>query len=238
MSRIEDYLAGLEADDPAEGIKDTLAFLEEETPTKEEKSKLAYGLATAYFRLNKSEEVVRWLEETNDDRSYQLLGFNLIKMEKHEEAARAFRKAARQRPEDENECQLLEAQALALAGEHERARDLLDELLELNVKPDFRAECRLNRGTVEVEAGDKQEARQWFEEILKSDDSQRFKSEAAFHMVRITMQAGQFEEAIEYAEWLKEEGKEQRWREAGIDYLRKIKKERRKRRNKLRDYEY
>jgi len=238
VSRIEDYLAALEADDPAEGIKETIAFLEEEMPTEEEKSKLSYGLATAYFRLDEPEEVVRWLEETEDDRSYQLLGFNLIKMEDYEEAARAFRKAARHRPEDEKECQLLEAQALALAGEHDRARELLDGLLELDVKPDFRAECRLNRGTIEVEAGEEAKARQWFEDILDSDDSHRFKSEAAFHMVRIATREGQFDEAIEYAEWLKNEGREQRWREVGMDYLRKIKKERRKRRNKLRDYEY
>ncbi len=237
MSLISELLDQL-AEDPVATIDQAVEQFEKANLTPEEKSKLSYGLATACFKLDRHTEVKNWLKLTNDRRKHQLLAFNLLKENQFVQAAETFSKAAKIIPEEALECELLEAQSLALAGQLETSGEILERLIEQSTNPDFTSECRLNRGTVEMEKKNNQEARRWFDKIINDQTSDNFKSEAALHLLQIAQAEDKIETAIKYADWLKENGSEDFWREAGIDYLKRFERDKQKRRSKLRNYEY
>ncbi len=237
MTEITEFLELLQ-NKPETGIKLVEKFLEENDPPAADYSRLTYGLAIACFQLERNKQAHDWLKLTEDPKKYQMIGFNWLKMEEFEKAAEAFDVAGKENPEEKAECDLIKAQAHALAGELDRSREIINGLLDQDLEPDFRAECRLNRGTVEIEANDKKSAKDWFAKIIEDATDDKFKSEAAFHMLQLEQAEGRLKAAAEHARWLKKNGGERFWREAGMDFLKKFKLDGQKRRNKLRSYEY
>lgn len=238
MNDLDSVLAQLEEDDPQTGIEAAKDYLAENDTDEENQSQLAYGIAVGYFRQGKHEKASKWLQKTEDDRRFLMLGFNLVEMEKFEEAARAFEKASRSQPTDEDECLLLQAQTLGLAEKYEKAREILDAQLKKELPPDLRSETLLARGTVALETGQTDQARVLFEKVHTDTETNEFKSEATFHLLNIEKESDKIEKAIEYAEWLKENGEQDFWRQAAQEELNKLKQDKQKRQNKLRDYEY
>ncbi len=238
MSRLDPILDKLEEEDPAAGIEAAKEFLENESPTDEERSQLAYGIAVGHFQLGGHEEASRWLKKTDDERRFLMLGFNLVELEKFSQAARAFEKAGETNAADKNECLLLQAQTLGLAQQFEEARKILDAQLKKELPAQLHSETLLARGTLALETEKPEQARVLFEKIVESTETDEFKSEATFHLVKIEQDAGKMDKAIEYANWLKDNGSQDFWRQAAQEELNKLQQDKRERQKKLRGYEY
>ncbi|MGM0381459.1 MAG: tetratricopeptide repeat protein [bacterium] len=237
---IDDILAVLESNNPQEGIEEAKNYLEENEVTAEEQSTLVYGIAVGYFKLGSYQNTVKWLKKTDDERRWLLAGYAYRELEEFSKSAGAFGQAAEEIEERTHEAKILQGQALILAGDIDRARDIFDQLIEeeTQLEPDARAEVLLARGMVEMEEEKPKKAREWFDEIIEEHEETGFAGEAAFYLTQIHENIGQIDKALEYAQWMKDNGNEQQWEEVAAEYLKRLHKHKRNREDKMRGYEY
>jgi len=233
-------LAELESSDPREGIETAREYLEEKDLAPAEESTLIYGIAVGYFKLGSYQNTVRWLKETEDDRRWLLAGYAYRELEEFNKSAASFEKASKLIDDRSSEARILQGQALILAGETARAREIFDELIENedSLEAEARAEVLLARGMVEMEDETPREAREWFDRIIQEYEETGFAAESAFYLTQIHENLGKIDKALEYAQWLKDNGDEGQWGEVAAQYLKRLHQHRRNREDKMRGYEY
>lgn len=237
---IDDILAVLESDQPREGIETAREYLEENQVDSDEYSTLVYGIAVGYFKLGSYQNTVKWLKETDDERRWLLAGYAYQELEEFDKSANAFGKASEEIEDRREEAKLLRGQALILAGETGKAREIFNELIEKEDKLEeqVRAEVLLARGMVEMEEEAPREARPWLKKVLEEHEDTEFAGEAAFYLTQIHENIGKINKALEYAEWLKDNGNQQQWEKVASQYLKRLHEHKRNREEKMRGYEY
>jgi hypothetical protein len=238
MNDLDEILEKLEADSPSEAVEEAIEIYDNNDLAEEEKANLAYGIGVGYFKLESFNDVITWLDRTDDTRRWLLSGYALQQMDENVAAARAFEIASKKIPEQKVEAKLLQAQTLLLAEKPDQASPILEELLqEENLDLEIKKEILLTRARAAMGADKPREARPWLEEIFELDPESEFGMEAVFYLIQIEESAGQISKALEYAEWLKNNGSDENWRGVASEYLRRLHNHRRKQKGDLRDYD-
>lgn len=239
MPGVEALLERLESEDPREAIRDAESTFESSDLSEEDRSRLAYGIATGYFRIEVFGDALDWLEETRVDRRWMLKGFCHLNLDQHGTAREAFLKAARENPGEARGSLLLAAQCLAYREAYDAAVDELKTLLDQDPSDRMESEIRFNLGLIAEEREDFPGAQDWFESILTETDGESFRDEALYHLANVHEERGQIDAALEKVERLEERVEDQSEDGEVVSRLRsRLENQRKDRTDQLRDYDF
>lgn len=238
MDEVEQLLSRLEEDEPRQAVESTREYLETHEPAPQQRSKLTYGLAVGFFKLGSYEKAIRWLKKTDEPRRWLMIGFALLRLERFEDAARAFDKAGESQPGRRNQALLLQANALVLGDNTTQARHRYDELMERSPGHEVAAEARFERGRMEAEEENVETALGWLQEVLDHNADSPFALEAALLMVRLHRDQDRIERALDRARWIKNRADDPEWTQLGKELVNRLQNEKSTRVEQLRDYEF
>lgn len=235
---IDTILEELEDDNPHKGIRQAREFLEGQTLSEEERSKLAYGLATGLFKIGSYHEALQWLERTDSERRRMLEGFCWMNLNNPSQAREAFLQSAKSMEEHRVESLLLAAQALAQQGNLDETLKELRRLDDRDVPGRVGSEIRFNIGLIHEEKENYEKARDWFEEV-RQDGTEFFSDEALFHLAVTYEELGQIETALDYLDRLEERiDEDTELRDALQRAKNRLDREEKDRTEKLRQYDF
>lgn len=240
MPDVDDLLERLEnEEDPREALREAESVFESGGLSGEDRSRLAYGIAAGYFRIEIFGDALDWLEETDADRRWMLKGFCHLNLDQHGTAREAFLKAARENPGEARGSLLLAAQCLAYQGSYDAAVEELETLLDQDPSDRMESEIRFNLGLIAEERENYTTAQEWFESILEETEGESFRDEALFHLATVLEERGQIDAALEKVDRLEERIDDQSEDQEVVSRLRnRLKNQRKDRTDQLRNYDF
>lgn len=239
MTDVDDLLEKLESDDPRDAIRESKEVFEEEKLSEDDESRLAYGIATGYFKIGIYGDSLDWLEKTDSDRRWMLRGFCHMNLSDPRKARECFLDSAKNHSENAKEALLLAAQCLAMIEKYKAAIKELEKLLEQDIPPRQRAEIWFNIGLIYEEQDELDEAEEIFEKITHELEGDYFVLEALFHLARLHEETDQIDAAMECANQLEDYVQPNSENEEVLENLKnRLRKQKKDRTDQLRDYDF
>lgn len=238
MPDVDSLLEQLESEQPREAIRDAESAFESGELSEDNRSRLAYGIATGYFRIEIFGDALDWLERTDVDRKWMLKGFCHLNLNQHGTAREAFLKAARETPDEARGSLLLAAQCLAYQEAYDAAVEELKTLLEQDPSDRMESEIRFNLGLIAEEREQYTTAQDWYESILQQTQGESFRDEALFHLATVHEERGQIDLALEQVDRLENRVDDSEDQEVVSRLRSRLKNQRKDRTDQLRDYDF